>query len=129
MFGSKSILIADGSIYAALDLTQALENNEGCVAGPVATLSEALAILDSQPLAGAIVDCELPDAAALVMWLKEAGVPLVVQTSVPLPAALHALYGQISVLMRPVNSSVVLEALAQEIGKSGPQRMDVGVGT
>ena len=129
MFGSKVILIADGSIYAALDLTQAVEANQGCVAGPVETLSEALTIVDSQPLAGAIVDCELPDAAALVMWLKEAGVPLVVQTSVPLPAALDALYGQISVLMRPVDSSVVLEALAQEIGKSGPQTTDVSVRT
>ena len=101
MFGSKTILIADGSIYAALDLSQAVEASEGCVAGPVETLSEALTILDSRHLAGAIVDCELPDATALVMWLTETGVPLVVQTSVPLPPALDALYGQLSVLMRP----------------------------
>ena len=62
MFGSKTILIADGSIYAALDLSDAVEASEGCVAGPVETLSEPLTILDSRDLAGAIVDCELPDA-------------------------------------------------------------------
>ena len=119
MFGSKTILIADGSVYAALDLSEAVEACEGCVAGPVETLSEALTIVDSRDIAGAIVDCELPDAAALVMWLTETGVPLVVQTSVPLPAALDALYGQIAVLMRPVERRIVLDALVSEIGKIG----------
>ena len=54
---------------------------------------------------------------ARFMWLTETGVPLVVQTSVPLPAALDALYGQIAVLMRPVEPRIVLDALASEIGK------------
>src|SRR5688500_9807197 len=85
MFGSKTILIADGSFYAALDLSQAVEDSEGCVAGPVDTLAEALTILDGGVVAGAIVDCELPEAAALIMRLTETGVPLVVQTSIPLP--------------------------------------------
>ena len=57
------------------------------------------------------------------MWLTETGVPLVVQTSVPLPPALDALYGQLSVLMRPVDSRVVLDALANEIGKAGAEEL------
>ena len=117
MFGSKTILIADGSTYAALDLSNAVEASEGCVAGPVETLSQALTMFDARELAGAIVDCELPDAAALVMWLTKTGVPLVVQTTVPLPPALDALESQLSVLMRPVATRAVLDALAIEIEK------------
>ncbi len=115
---SKTILVADGSTYAALDLSAAIEGSEGCVAGPVATLSEAPTILDSRSIAGAIVDCELPDASALVMRLAESGVPLVVQTSVPLPPALEALDGRLSVLMRPVDPRTVVAALVSEIGKA-----------
>lgn len=118
LFDSKTILIADGSTYAAMDLSEAVEASEGCVAGPVATLSEALTILDSVTVAGAIVDCELPDATALVMRLAEAGVPLVVQTSLALPPALEALDGRLPVLMRPVDPRTVINTLASEIGKA-----------
>jgi hypothetical protein len=41
----QEILIADGSIYAVLDLAQSIEANEGCVAGPVSLISEALTIV------------------------------------------------------------------------------------
>src|SRR5688572_27462857 len=118
MFDSKTILIADGSTYAAMDLSDAVEASDGCVAGPVETLSEALTILDSSDVAGAIVDCELADATALVMRLSEAGVPLVVQTSIPLPDALAALVGRLRVLMRPNDPRTVIDTLAAEIGKA-----------
>ena len=116
----KTILIADGSCYAALDLAAAIEGNEGCVAGPVSMLSEALAILDLTEIGGAVVDCELADASALVMQLMDRGVPLVVQTSSPLPPALERLDGRLSVLMRPVDAQTVLDRLAGEIGKAAP---------
>lgn len=118
MFDSKTILIADGSTYAALDLSEAVEDSEGCVAGPVDTLSEALTILDSSHVAGAIVDSELPDASALIMRLAQQGVPLVVQTSTPLPPALEALDGRLPVLMRPIDARTVIDTLANEIGKA-----------
>ena len=117
MFGSKTILIADASTYAALDLAATVEGCDGRVAGPVATLSEALAILETRDVAGAIVDCELADASVLIMRLAEAGVPLVVQTSTPLPAALEALDGRLSVLMRPVDPRTIIAVLAADIGK------------
>ena len=122
MFGSKTILIADGSTYAALDLSEAVEDSQGCVAGPVDTLSEAMTILDSGNVAGAIVDCELPNAAALIMRLTESGVPLVVQTSIPLPQALECMDDRLHVLMRPIDARTVIDALELEIGKAAPQR-------
>jgi hypothetical protein len=122
MFGFKTILIADGSTYAALDLAQVIEDCEGCVAGPIATMPEARAILDSGTVAGAIVDCELPEASKLIMWLADAGVPLVVQTSLSLPEALESLNGKLSVLKRPVDPRTVIESLANEIGKAEAAR-------
>jgi len=118
MFGSKTILIADGSTYAALDLSAAVEESEGYVAGPVDTLYEAMTILESGGVCGAIVDCELPDAPALIMRLAETGVPVVVQTSMPLPPALEALDGRLSVVMRPIDAQTVIDTLADEIGKA-----------
>ena len=117
MFASRTILIADTSTYAALDLSEAIEESEGCVAGPVATLFEAMAIVDQADVAGAIVDCELPGASALVMCLAEKGVPLVVQTSVPLPDELAAMDGRLPVLIRPVDPHTIIDTLVGEIGK------------
>lgn len=118
MLNSGTILIADGSTYAALDLSAAVEENDGHVAGPVGTLAEASAILDRREIAGAIVDCELADASALVLRLAEEGVPVVAQTSTPLPPALDALDGRLAVLMRPVDSRTVIDILAGEIGRA-----------
>ena len=117
MFALETILIADASTYAALDLSAFVEDNEGCVAGPVANLSEALTILDSVDLAGAIVDCEFADASVLILRLVRTGVPLVVQTSVPLPTALEDLADRLMVLIRPVDPRTVIHALANEISK------------
>ena len=115
MLGCKTILIADGSTYAALDLAAAVEDCEGWVAEPIDTLSEAVEILNSGTVAGAIVDCEITDAAALVLRLAETGVPLVVQTSIALPPALEALDGRLSVLMRPIDARTVIDTLAVKI--------------
>jgi hypothetical protein len=118
VLSSKTILIVDGSTYAALDLSASIEDCDGCVAGPVGTLPEALAILDSCEVAGAVVDGELADATALVMRLAKEGMPLVVQTSMPLPRALDCLDGRLSVLMRPVDARTIIRTLAAEISKA-----------
>jgi hypothetical protein len=123
VFASKTILIADASTYAALDLAAVVEDHEGRVAGPVATLSEALTIIDGSDVAGAIVDCGLPDATQLIKRLARIGVPLVVQTSLPLPIALGLLADRLPVLMRPVDPLTVVATLANEIGKAALHRI------
>lgn len=118
MFGSRTILIADGSTYAALDLAAAVEANGGRVAGPVQTLAEAAAILGSSRIAGAIVDCELSDATELVLRLAEAGVPVIAQTSIPLPTALQELDGRLPVMMRPIDADKVIANLAHQMDEA-----------
>lgn len=118
MLGSKTILIVDESGYAALDLSQAIEESDGCVAGPVATLSETVTILDSTCVCGAIVDCQLADAFDVVTLLTERDVPIVVQLSASLPHSLGDLSERASVLVRPVDPRTILESLLMEIGRS-----------
>ncbi|HEV8407616.1 MAG TPA: hypothetical protein VGQ34_06735 [Sphingomicrobium sp.] len=118
MLGSQTILIVDGSGYSALDLSQAIEESNGLVAGPVASLAEALAILDSTCIGGAIVDCELSDASEVVMLLTQRDVPIVVQVSALLPRSLGDLSEKASVLVRPVDPRTILETLLIEIGRS-----------
>jgi hypothetical protein len=118
MFKSRNILIADGSIYAALALSEAVEASDGVVLGPVCGLSDAQALLGSHDVRGAIVDCDLVDAPALILHLVGAGVPAVVQTSLPLPTALEALDGRLPVLMRPVDPRTVIDTLVREIDRT-----------
>jgi hypothetical protein len=118
MLGSKTILIVDESGYAALDLSEAIEESDGCVAGPVATLSEALTILDSTSVGGAVVDCGLADASEVVMLLEQREVPIVVQVSAALPHSLGDLRDRASVLVRPVDPRTILQTLLMEIGRS-----------
>jgi hypothetical protein len=118
MLNSMTILIFDGSGYSSLDLSEAIEESDGRVAGPVATLSETVTILDSVDVGGAIVDCELPGASEVVMLLAERDVPLVIQTSVALPQSLGDLGERASVLTRPVDPRTLLENLLIEVGRS-----------
>lgn len=118
MLDSKIILIVEESGYGALDLSEAIEESDGCVAGPVATLSETLTILDSSCVGGAIVDCQLADAFDVVMLLAERDVPIVAQISASLPDGLGDLRERVSVLVRPVDPRTILETLLMEIGRS-----------
>ena len=118
MLGSQTILIVDGSGYAALDLSEAIEESDGCVAGPVASLAEALTILDSTCVGGAIVDCELAEASDVVMLLSRREIPIVVQISASLPHSLGDLSDRASVVVRPVDPRTILETLLMEIGRS-----------
>ena len=118
MLNSMKILIFDGSGYSSLDLSEVIEESDGRVAGPVATLSETLTILESIDVGGAIVDCELPGASEVVMLLADRDVPLVIQTSAALPQSLGDLGERASVLTRPVDPRTLLETLLIEVGRS-----------
>lgn len=120
MLGSRTILIVDENGYDAFDLSQAIEESEGCVAGPVATLAETMVLLDCADLGGAIVDFELAEASQIVMLLAKRNVPVVVQISSHLPPSQCQFEGGASVLVRPVEPHTVLQSLLMEIGKSEP---------
>ncbi len=118
MFASGTVLIVDEGGYSAIDLSAAIEESEGCVAGPVSTLTEAISLLDSTNVCGAVVDCDLADACEVVMLLVQRDVPVVIQMSARLPHSLEDLGDKASFVVRPVDPRTVLDCLLLQIGRS-----------
>ena len=56
------ILVAEDEPFIALDVALAIEDAGGMVAGPAASVKEALALIESLPVVGAILDVNLADA-------------------------------------------------------------------
>lgn len=113
--------IVEECSYRALDLAAAVEAYEGCVAGPVASLGEAIALLESETVAAAIVDCDAydGDCCALVRLLSDRGMPIVFRASTGMPQQLADLHGRVTVLHKPVDPRLVLDSLINDIGSAG----------
>jgi CheY-like chemotaxis protein len=113
MLNQKLILIVEDNCFLALDLAMAVEDLDGCVVGPVASVAEALVLLDSHQLAGAVLDCQLSDrdVTPVVTMLVDRGVPLVIHTGTGLPPALAEMHPNLPVLMKPLKPAVVVELL------------------
>jgi CheY-like chemotaxis protein len=120
MFSEAPVLIAEDNLYLALDLSNAVEEMDGRVVGPASTVPEALALLASQYVAAAIVDCQLGDhdATALAWQLAERGVPFVIHTATPVPAVIGSLHANVPVLMKPLQPRAILTCLLDEIRKA-----------
>jgi hypothetical protein len=118
MLDSRLILIVEEGGYAAMNLSDAIEESKGRVAGPVTTLSEAQDLLDTKEIGGAIVDCELAEAAAVVLLLVERAVPLIAQVTTEMPQPLNGESDRMGTLVRPVDPRLVLDSLLVEIGRS-----------
>lgn len=115
------ILIAEDQVLVALDLAAAVEEQGGVVVGPVAEVAEALAIVEAVPIAAAILDANLldRDVTPLALRLIERGIPLIIHTGTGLPDTLAQACPALTVVMKPVPSTMVLEALGQEIARKG----------
>ena len=98
MLASKTILIVDDNSYMAIDLTDAIENCGGKAAGPVSSLADAVALVDSQSIAGAIVDFDLAEAEAVIGELTNRRIPVAGHSTLP-DAKMS---GSSGALMRPV---------------------------
>jgi len=123
MFGDKPILIVEDDAYWALDLSMAVEEWDGRVVGPVGTVAEALAILEDEQIAAAVLDANLADrdVTPVVILLAEKRVPFVIQTGTALPADLAEVYPNLPVLMKPSQPTIVLARLLNEMKIAGHQ--------
>lgn len=120
MFSDAPILIVEDNLYLALDLSSAVEEMAGRVVGPAASVEEALSLLESHPIAGAIVDCHFgeDDAAPLTRKLAERQVPFVIHTAAPPPPAISEMHPDVPVLRKPVQPGALLTCLLDEIRKA-----------
>ena len=115
MLQSKNILIVDANIYQTIDLSGAIEAVEGRVAGVVTTVEEVADVLKTCIVHGAVIDCQLPEASAVVMLLHEQDVAMVLQVGPAVPEPLRALDGKVSILPRPAACETVLNALSEKL--------------
>ena len=120
MFSESPILVAEDNLYIALDLSNAIEDMDGRVVGPAATVAEALQLIEQHHVAAAILDCQLGDhdAAALAHVLAQRRVPFVIHTASPVPTMICALHPDVPVLLKPVHPDAVLTCLLDEMRKA-----------
>jgi DNA-binding NtrC family response regulator len=114
MMPGTPILIVEDEPYIALDLAMAVEDASGRVVGPVGSAKEALALLASAPVAGAILDVNLRDGDIVPVLdvLLERGIPLTIQTGVGVPADLRQRYPELFVHSKPVKATSLVEEIA-----------------
>jgi DNA-binding NtrC family response regulator len=125
LLNHASVLVAENEPFIALDLAYAIEDAGGEVVGPVASVKQALALLEKRSVAGAILDVNLADrdVSPLAEILLGLGVPIIVQTGVGLPAELAARFPDLVVRIKPCLAAQLvtdLEALISNC-RAAPQ--------
>ncbi len=113
------MLVAEDEPFIALDLALAVEDAGGAVAGPAASVAEALALIDSLPIAAAIVDVNLigGEVTPVVDLLMALGVPIILQTGVGIPAALAARFPGLRTHVKPCLAADLVAELAAMIAQ------------
>jgi DNA-binding NtrC family response regulator len=87
LLNQAHVLVVEDEPFIALTLALAIEDAGGVVVGPAGSVKEALALLQSTPVAAAILDVNLADGdiTPVLEILVGLGTPLIVQTGVGLP--------------------------------------------
>ena len=102
MLDRSAILVTEDEPLIALDLVLAIEEADGTVVGPTSTVREALALIEQQPIAAAILDVNLIDGdiSPVVERLMEHNVPIILQSGVGAPP-LSARFPDLLVRIKP----------------------------
>ena len=117
MLGDKAVLIVEDNVYMGLDLSQAVEESNGRVIGPVGTVGEALALIEDEPIAAALLDSQLADrdVTPVVKVLAAKGVPFVIHTATGLPPEVEQLHPDVPLLLKPLHADEILTCLLIEM--------------
>jgi len=125
LFDQLPILIVEDELLIALALADAVEECAGTVVGPVATVAEALALMDTRSIAAAVLDAQLVDrdVTPVALRLFEQGVPFVIHTGTGLPVELAALLPNVPVAMKPLKAPIVVACLLNEMRDAMQQQL------
>jgi CheY-like chemotaxis protein len=120
MFSKKLVLVVEDNAFLALDLSEAVEDLDGQVAGPTNRVAHALELLDDGGIAAAIVDCHLEGQNVLKLAgkLAELEVPFIVHFETELPAAIMKLHPEVPKLQKPVQPQSSMECLLTEMARA-----------
>lgn len=115
MLQDKVILICEDETLIGLDLALSVEAVGGRVVGPVASVTEAMLLLEERVIDGAILDVNLKDGEVTPVALRLLGrdVPVVFQSGVGLPDSLKN--EPLPLFLKPVQPSVLIENLADQL--------------
>jgi DNA-binding response OmpR family regulator len=108
------VLVAEDEPFIACDLALAIEDQDGEVAGPAASVKEALSLIRERLVAGAILDANLTDGdvSPVVEILAGSGIPVIVQTGVGLPQHLTRRFPDLIVHLKPCVAAALVAELA-----------------
>ena len=122
MFENQSILIVEDEPLVGIELAQAVQRRGDRAIGPLATVAEALALLDTTPITAAILDVQLldRDITPVALRLIAMRTPLVIQTGTGLPEALSAVGIDLPLVMKPATPERVLDLLSAEMKRRLP---------
>lgn len=114
MLNRALILVAEDEPFIALDVALAVEDAGGEVAGPAASVREALALIESLPIVAAILDVNLADGdiSPVAERLIIAGIPVILQTGIGLPPKLAARFPELQVNIKPCAAATLVSQLA-----------------
>ena len=122
MLEGLPVLIVENEPLIALDLTTAVQDQNGIVIGPVPTVAEALAILADRAVGAAILDAKLDDRdiTPVAVRLLEQAVPFVIHSGTGLPAELAASHPDLPVILKPKRPEDVVARLAEQLRGGRP---------
>ncbi|MEJ7934492.1 response regulator [Sphingobium sp. AN558] len=115
MLDRLPILIVEDEPMLAMLLAEEVESLDGVVVATPDTVASALAVLDTQIVAAAIMDANLVDRniTPVALRLLDAAIPFVIYTGTGLPPELSPRAGEISVVMKPGRPMATLVALIE----------------
>ena len=113
MLNGARVLIVEDDDAVAMVLAERVARSGGTVLGPMATVTEALDLLNSEPVAAAILDCHLvdQDVSAVALRLIQLRVPMVIYTGSDLPPPLNSWRSIIPVISKPASPHLVVARL------------------
>lgn len=108
------VLVAEDQIFIALDLALAVEDAGGEVAGPVASIKLAFALIEARPITAAILDYNLTDGdvTPVATLLLDAGIPTIIQSGVGIPPELALRFPDLVVYIKPYVTADLVSKLA-----------------
>ena len=122
MLNCRSVLIAEHEALIAYALVLAVEDADGEVVGPVASVREGLELLSKEEVHAAILDLRLVDrdVAPIAAMLLEQGKAVVFHTASPVPDEIISRFGVPVVCPKPGPFDRVITNLARLIGEDAP---------
>jgi DNA-binding NtrC family response regulator len=115
MLDGLTVLVVEDDFLVAFEIADSVAMAGGIVLGPVPSVHEALALIETQPLDAAILDANLSDRniSPVLSILLARGVPFVLHTGAGVPDEMRAKKDLITVIKKPAAPGFVLTVLSR----------------